>query len=216
MKKIRHLFAKGIATQFVLASFTRPALLEKETFSHYMNRLFSRLAPSYDRIGERLASESMTLGPLCAALQSLRDAPEKILDLACGTGLATLKVRALFPDAKICGADISEKMVRELIRKTKERESENVSALICNSARLPFKEDGFDLVMTQNAPPYPEEMVRVLGPGGRLVLAYSFVFDSLVRGVIRKRLAALELEEITFFQAQEGIAVMVRKPERSG
>ena len=65
---------------------------------------------------------------------------------------------------------------------------------------------------TQNAPPYPEEMIRVLRPGGRLILAYSFVYIDLVRGVVKRRLDRLGLEEIRFVQAGEGMAVMARKP----
>jgi ubiquinone/menaquinone biosynthesis C-methylase UbiE len=109
------------------------------------------------------------------------------------------------------GADLSPPMIRELKSKSETAGSKSVLSLVCNSGQLPFGDGQFDLVMTQNAPPYPEEMVRVLRPGGRLFLVYSFVFAALVRKVIRQRLEHLGLQGIDFIQAEEGLAAVAVK-----
>jgi ubiquinone/menaquinone biosynthesis C-methylase UbiE len=89
---------------------------------------------------------------------------------------------------------------------------QDLHGLVCNSSQLPFGNGRFDLVMTQNAPPYLEEMVRVLRPGGRLFLVYSFVFLDLVRGVVGRRLKRMGLEHVEFEQAEEGAVFSARKP----
>jgi ubiquinone/menaquinone biosynthesis C-methylase UbiE len=212
LKPVKHLAAKGAATHFVWISFSMPGLLGSRGFLRTMNRIFSRLAPSYDRLGVKLARESIILGPLKSAASDLPEKPARILDLACGTGLATFMLKTLFPESHIVGADLSEKMIRKFIEKAGDSGSRDVEALVCQSGALSFRSGAFDLVTTQNAPPYPEEMVRVLRPGGRMILAYSFVYFDLVRGVVKRRLDRLGLEEISFVQAGEGMAVMARKP----
>ncbi len=215
MKKINHLLAKGMATQLVLGSFTMPGLMKTRGFVGLMNRIFSKIAPSYDRIWTDLAPESVFLGPLTAAARSLKAAPLRILDLACGTGLATLHLGRLFPESQVVGADLSERMIQVMEQKMKSAGLRYLQTLVCNSDRLPFEDGLFDLVLTQNAPPYLEEMVRVLRPGGRLLLAYSFVMVPLVRGVMARRLEGLGLEDLNFIQAEQGLAVTAGKPDRT-
>lgn len=215
MTKIKRLLAKGAATHFIGISFLSHRLLETRGFLHFMDRIFSRVAPSYDRLGGRLAPESVILGPLRESARSLPAAPGRILDLACGTGLATFALREIFPESRIVGADLSERMVRTLRKKAEASGPRSFYTVVCNSGQLPFKENCFDLVLTQNAPPYLEEMLRVLRPGGKLVLAYSFVFMGVVRGVVARRLSRLDLEEVAFLRAEEGMAVTARKPVKA-
>jgi ubiquinone/menaquinone biosynthesis C-methylase UbiE len=214
MKPFRQLAAKAAATHFVWISFSMPVLLESRSFLHAMGRIFSRLAPAYDRLGEKLAREQTILGPLRMAVTGLPEVPERILDLACGTGLATYMMKNLFPVTHVIGADLSERMIHQLRQKAKDSGSSDIDALVCHSGKLPFGNGRIDLVTTQNAPPYPEEMIRVLRPGGRLILAYSFVYMGLVRSVVKRRLDRLGLEEVSILQAEEGIAVTAKKPIR--
>ena len=45
---------------------------------------------------------------------------------------------------------------------------------IGDAAKLGFEDAGFDLVVSQNAPPFCDEMLRLLRPRGKAVLVYSF------------------------------------------
>jgi ubiquinone/menaquinone biosynthesis C-methylase UbiE len=211
MKAIKTLLAKSVATQLVGASFSLPGLLEKKSFLRTMDRIFSSTAPSYDRIWERMGKEPVILAPLEKAFATLSVRPGRILDLACGTGSATLRMAEEFPESTIIGADLSEQMIRTFKKKSKERERPGLLPLVSQSGRTPFGDGTFDLVVTQNAPPYLEEMIRVLRPGGSLFLLYSFVIVDLVHGVIRRRLEALQLIDIAIEKAEEGIAVTARK-----
>jgi ubiquinone/menaquinone biosynthesis C-methylase UbiE len=177
-----------------------------------MKRIFSGLAPGYDRIWEKMGDPSVTLGPLTSSARNLPEAPGRILDLACGTGLATFTVKDLFPDSQVVGADLSMRMIEMMKEKAGRSGVQDLHGLVCNSSQLPFGNGRFDLVMTQNAPPYLEEMVRVLRPGGRLFLVYSFVFLDLVRGVVGRRLKRMGLEHVEFEQAEEGAVFSARKP----
>lgn len=213
MNPIKRFLAKTAASHFVMISFAMPGLLKTQGFVRLMNRIFSGLAPSYDRIGSRLAPESVFLGPLETASQGLKQPPERVLDLACGTGLATFRLKRLFPGARVVGADISTEMIQVMKSKARDAGLQGFFALASNSAELPFGDNRFDLVITQNAPPYPEEMVRVLRPGGRIFLLYSFVYLPLVRNAVTRRLKRLNLTEITVVRAGEGMAATARKPE---
>jgi ubiquinone/menaquinone biosynthesis C-methylase UbiE len=212
MNPLRKFLAKTTATQLIRVSFSRPALLETPAFLTLMNRVFSAMAPGYDRLWQKMGTEAEVLGPLEAGLSRVAPPPDRVLDLACGTGLATFHVHRVFPKARMVAADLSERMVRILRRKAEESDGGPVHALCSHSGALPFRAGRFDLVLTQNAPPYLEEMVRVLRPGGSLLLAYSFVVPGAVRGVIRRRFAGLGLEELEIATAGHGIAVTARRP----
>ncbi len=212
MKRIKWFFAKGAATHLIWTSFSMPGLLKTRGFARLMNGIFSGMAPAYDRIWEKMGDQSVTLGPLTSVARNLPEVPGRILDLACGTGLATFVVKDLFPESQIVGADLSMRMIEVMKKKAGRSGVQNLHPLVCNSAQLPFGDGRFDLVMTQNAPPYLEEMVRVLRPGGRLFLVYSFVFLDLVRGVVGRRLKRMGLEQVEFEQAEEGAVFSALKP----
>ncbi len=212
MNLLRMFLAKTAATRLIRVSFSRPALLERPSFLSLMNAVFSAVAPAYDRLWQRMGAESEVLAPLEAGLRRVAPAPAWVLDLACGTGLATFHVQRVFPRARMVAADLSERMIRVLRRKAAGGDAGGLVALCCHSGALPFKPRSFDLVLTQNAPPYLEEMVRVLRPGGTLLLAYSFVVAGAVRGVIARRLSALALEALEIEAAGAGLVVTVRRP----
>ncbi|MDX1764671.1 MAG: class I SAM-dependent methyltransferase, partial [bacterium] len=197
MKQIRQIVAKGVATQLVRLTLSRPAMIERSGFVRVMERIFSPMAPSYDRVWARMGSSSQILAPLDSALQDLSTPPQRILDLGCGTGLATFEAKERFPRAFVVGADLSESMVQTLMTKRACDDSAAVIGLVAHSGMLPFRDRAFDLVMTQNAPPYLEEMVRVLHPEGSLILAYSFVYLNALRRPMEKRLRELPLDRIS-------------------
>ncbi len=73
-----------------------------------VRRLYNRRACSYDRAMHK-ARYTPTLEALLASLAL--ETPEKVLDLGCGTGLATKVLLKRFPYAEITGLDFSRKML---------------------------------------------------------------------------------------------------------
>ncbi|NOY52431.1 MAG: methyltransferase domain-containing protein [Deltaproteobacteria bacterium] len=213
MGKTKTLIAKSVATHLIGFSFILPGTLQRRGFLRAMDRIFSGMAPSYDRAWEKMGT-SVVLAPLDRAAGEIPKPPARIADLACGTGPAAFRLADTFPEARITGADISRAMIETFRKKIPPAKRERISALVSPSGRLPFADNTFDLVLTQNAPPYPEEMIRVLRPGGFLFFLYSFAFIAPVRRIVRRRLVPLNLCDITIRRAGEGMAVTAVKGKK--
>ena len=98
---------------------------------------------------------------------------DRVLDVACGTGLVATRVR--LASQKLCivtGIDINEGMLGVA------RNNSEVEWRQGNAAAMPFAEGSFDLVLCQQGlqyfpdrPAAVQEMARVLVPGGRLAVS---------------------------------------------
>jgi len=103
--------------------------------------------------------------------------PKIILDVATGTGDFALQTLALRP-SRVVGVDISEGMLEVGRKKMKARAVDQVIELRTgDSENLPFEENKFDAVIVafgvrnfENLDKGLSEMLRVLRPGGRLVV----------------------------------------------
>lgn len=103
--------------------------------------------------------------------------PKIILDVATGTGDFALQTLALRP-SQVVGVDISEGMLEVGRKKMKARAVDQVIELRTgDSENLPFEENKFDAVIVafgvrnfENLDKGLSEMLRVLRPGGRLVV----------------------------------------------
>ena len=104
--------------------------------------------------------------------------PLKVLDLACGTGDSTIAIARGLPRAKVTGLDLSEGMLKVMEGKVeKEGLGDRITAVRGDGENLPFSESSFDRVAIafgirnfQNREQGLAEMLRVLVPGGRLVV----------------------------------------------
>ena len=99
----------------------------------------------------------------------------RILDVGVGTGLSLSDYSR---KSRICGVDISEPMLRKAQQRVRALGLSNVETLaVMDAKNLAFKDGSFDAVVAQyviTAVPDPEatldEFIRVLKPGGELIL----------------------------------------------
>ena len=149
--------------------------------------MFGSIAPRYD-----VANHLLSCGidfywrkRVAEIVASRR--PNKIVDLATGTGDLALALQRKMPQAEIIGADFSEEMLaiakRKGVRQT----------MLADAMRLPFDDTSVDCVTVafglRNMEDYGgalREMARVLNPHGQLlVLEFSLPRMSILRAVYR-------------------------------
>ena len=134
-----------------------------------IRREYGRLAAVYDERWPRYvrASAAQTLDRIHLAESEL------LLDVACGSGEVLQTLRRTYPSAGAVGIDIS----LEMLRVAKEKTVPDVPFTSGSAVALPFPSETFDVVVSTSAfhywhDPLPslKELLRVLKPGGRLVI----------------------------------------------
>ncbi|MER3497323.1 MAG: bifunctional demethylmenaquinone methyltransferase/2-methoxy-6-polyprenyl-1,4-benzoquinol methylase UbiE [Chitinophagaceae bacterium] len=140
--------------------------------------MFDKIAPRYDLMN-RVLSAGIDVKWRKKAIRLLKkDQPQIILDVATGTAdMAILACKLLRPQ-KIIGIDISQEML-EVGRKKVEKEGLAlfIELQSGDSETIKFPQNSFDAVMVafgvrnfENLENGLKEMLRVLKPGGRLVI----------------------------------------------
>ena len=112
-------------------------------------------------------------GPVMVEAARIRSG-QSVLDVACGTGAATLAAAAAVgPQGRVAGLDANPEMLA-----VGRRKSTSIDWREGRAEELPFDESGFDAVISQfgmmffeDRPQALAEMMRVLKPGGRLAVA---------------------------------------------
>lgn len=127
-------------------------------------------AGDYEAVAERILS----VGERIVARVDVR-AGERVLDVACGTGNATLP--AARRGARVTGLDLTPRLL-DVARARARAEGLEVEWLEGDAMALPFEDASFDVVLStfgcMFAPDQERtaaELVRVLRPGGRLGIA---------------------------------------------
>jgi ubiquinone/menaquinone biosynthesis C-methylase UbiE len=102
-----------------------------------------------------------------------------LADLGCGPGASTLALARRRSGARVIGLDVAPRMVRIARRAARTRglSLERVRFVVGDATRLPFHADAMDAVtghsflyQVPDRPAALSEIVRVLRPGGRLIL----------------------------------------------
>jgi len=157
-----------------ITPFNDPGRPKKEQ----MAEMFDRIASRYD-VTNRVLSVGVDIRwRRKAILQLKKDKPKQILDVATGTcDMAILSYKLLKPE-RITGIDISEEMLR-LGRKKVEKEglTSFIELQSGDSETINFADNSFDAVTVafgvrnfENLESGLKEMLRVLRPGGKLIV----------------------------------------------
>jgi phosphatidylethanolamine/phosphatidyl-N-methylethanolamine N-methyltransferase len=135
-----------------------------------VEKAYGRWAPIYDLVFGKVFDQGR---------QSTIEVADKIggrvLDVGVGTGLSLSDYSRT---TRLCGVDISEPMLRKAQQRVRSLDLTNVELLaVMDAKNLAFADAFFDAVVAQyviTAVPDPEgtldEFVRVLKPGGELIL----------------------------------------------
>lgn len=147
-----------------------------EKKSQQVEEMFDNIAPTYDTLNHRLSwnIDKMWRNRAINTLQPYH--PQRMLDIATGTGdFAILAARKLQPK-QLIGADISEEMMRIGAQKVKKLGLDSVISFAKEDClALSFPDDSFDAVTAafgirnfENLDQGLKEIHRVLKPGGHL------------------------------------------------
>lgn len=135
-----------------------------------VSAMFDEVAKNYDFANDLLSFGAARIWRKQVAKLVNAKSGETILDLAAGTGASS--VAFLKPGVRVIAADFSKGMLEE----GKKRHPE-IEFVFADASKLPFKEKEFDTVTisfglrnVQNTHLALKEMLRVLKPGGKLVI----------------------------------------------
>ena len=145
-----------------------------------IREMFDGIAPDYDRLNH-LMSFGVDRSWRRRALKEIvtPDSPQRILDIACGTGDFSLAIaRRMHPGSRITGLDLSEGMLAVMREKVaKAGLAERISCLQGDSEAMPWEDGAFDVATIafgirnfEHREAALKEILRVLCPGGRLVI----------------------------------------------
>ena len=133
--------------------------------------MFDRIARRYD-LANHLLSGGIDFWWRHRAAEMVKAwAPDRVLDLACGSGDLALAVQRKLPDAAITAADFSSEMLAIAHRKGVQR------TVLADALHLPFGDGSFDCLMVAfglrnmaNWSAALREMARVLTSSGHLIV----------------------------------------------
>lgn len=142
--------------------------------------LFNNIAPDYDKLNH-LLSLGIDKSWRRKALKWIvtPQKAQKILDIACGTGdFSIAMAEKSHGHTRITGLDLSEGMLKVMASKVARAcMSRKVHQELGNSERMRFEDGSFDVATIafgirnfQNREAALKEILRVLKPGGRLVI----------------------------------------------
>ena len=198
------------------------AALDRDT----IEKAYDRWAPVYDLVFGRVF-ERGRMASIAAAEAHVGSAGGRILEVGLGTGISLLSYKR---SNRIVGIDISAGMLRRAQDRIIEHELTNVDALaVMDAKHLALPDASFDVVVAQyviTAVPDPEttldEFVRVLKPGGEIVLVNHLGAESGFRRAFEQGFSPLARRlgwspecpwaRLTSWAERDGVRLIERRP----
>ena len=123
--------------------------------------------------------EMMKLGGIGGVEGGGEDSNAKVLDVGCGVGgTSRYLAKKLGPDSDVTGITLSPNQVKRATELAVEQSVPNAKFQVMNALEMEFEDDTFDVVWAcesgEHMPDkeaYINEMMRVLKPGGKFVMA---------------------------------------------
>jgi ubiquinone/menaquinone biosynthesis C-methylase UbiE len=139
---------------------------------------FDERAPGYEQ-GWRGRMHHDIAGRTAELAVSVRAAPQRVLDVGCGTGYLLRLLAGRYPQAtELAGIDAAPSMIEAAEQAADDR---RLRFTVGVAERLPYPDDAFDLVVSTTSFDHWAdqqaglgECARVLAPGGHLVLTDQF------------------------------------------
>ena len=150
-------------------------MLKKEK----VQQMFDNIAPTYDKLNHIMSLSVDKLWRRHALKEIVDGTPQRILDVACGTGDSTISIaRAAAEGTKVTGADISEGMMALVLEKAgKAGVKDRIDLQVADGEALPYEDGTFDRVTCafgirnfEHKEKGLAEFRRVLKPGGKAVI----------------------------------------------
>lgn len=187
---------------------------------------FDRVVPIY----RWLTNNPMWLGSLQEMSRHFPPSASqlRLLDVGCGHGNSTRQFLELRGDIQAEGVDFSAGMLTTAKRLTQGSLRERIHWLQADITRLPVPDNSVDAItghsvyyMLADQPAFLRECLRVLRPGGRLILLdparRPFPVDILrTRHAIRIKLAVLSWHTVSLMHQRFDLSEMAQRLESAG
>lgn len=169
---------------------------QEQTKKEQVEEMFDNIAPTYDRLNHIMSLNIDRIWRRRVMRIIRRAKPQRIMDVATGTGDLAIAMARKVNEAHILGVDLSEEMLSEARKKIKRLELEKRITLekgdaenltMVESESVDAATVAFGVRNFENIERGLSEIYRTLRPGGKLVvLEFSMPKNRLVRWVYRQ------------------------------
>ncbi len=144
-----------------------------------IREMFDGIAPSYDRLNHIMSLNVDKVWRRHALKQIVDGTPQRLLDVACGTGDSTISAAVAAAEGSVVtGVDISEGMMAMVMDKARKAGvADRIRLQVADGEALPFADGSFHRVTCafgirnfEHKEKGLAEFRRVLCPGGRAVI----------------------------------------------
>ncbi len=174
--------------------------MDEQQHKTILKQTFDAVADGYDNKALRFFPSSA--GHMAAIFGFRGD--EHVLDVACGTGHASLAIAQRLPTGRVTAVDFSPAMLDEARRKAASNKAGNITFLERDMQDLGFPEDHFDAAVCAFGIFFALDMdaqlariVSAIRPGGRIMISnFQETYFSPLKELMGKRLNAYGVEAL--------------------